>query len=120
MRCSSRSTSIPDSPLDAHDNLKVYAFGHSGLLPSRNRTTRTGTCTCTLKLSSYPWLKRSLILNSELGSLLVAAQDRGMLFDAQPALNALNTISMLPGLDLLEAGLFGEKQATSRTSRCGS
>jgi hypothetical protein len=39
-----------------------------------------------VELSSYPWLKRSLILNSELGSLL-----GDMLFEAQPALNAVNT-----------------------------
>ncbi|KQK14076.1 hypothetical protein BRADI_1g14200v3 [Brachypodium distachyon] len=60
------------------------------------------------ELSSHPWFKRSLSLDSQLGSLLGGAPERDLLFQAPPALNAFDIISMSPGLDL--SGLFGENR----------
>jgi serine/threonine protein kinase len=62
------------------------------------------------ELSSHPWFKRSLSLDSQLGSLLGGAPERDLLFQAPPALNAFDIISMSPGLDL--SGLFGENRLT--------
>ncbi|KAM0853693.1 hypothetical protein ACQ4PT_050920 [Festuca glaucescens] len=60
------------------------------------------------ELSSHPWFKRSLSLDSQLGSLLGGAPERDLLFQAPPTLNAFDIISMSPGLDL--SGLFGENR----------
>ncbi|KAF0922248.1 hypothetical protein E2562_029136 [Oryza meyeriana var. granulata] len=60
------------------------------------------------ELASHPWFKRSLSLDSQLGSLLGGEPERELAFQAPPALNAFDIISMSPGLDL--SGLFGESK----------
>ncbi|KAL6637256.1 hypothetical protein ACP70R_024828 [Stipagrostis hirtigluma subsp. patula] len=63
------------------------------------------------ELASHPWFKRSLSVDSQLGGLLGGQPERELAFQAPPALNAFDIISMSPGLDL--SGMFGE----SRRSR---
>ncbi|KAL5206803.1 hypothetical protein ABZP36_035012 [Zizania latifolia] len=56
-------------------------------------------------LTTHPWFKRSLSVDSQLDGLLNGQPERAVAFQA-PALNAFDIISMSPGLDL--SGLFGE------------
>jgi len=60
------------------------------------------------ELASHPWFKRSLSVDSQLGGLLGGQAERELAFQAPPALNAFDIISMSPGLDL--SGLFGESR----------
>ena len=62
------------------------------------------------ELASHPWFKRSLSVDSQLGGLLGGQAERELAFQAPPALNAFDIISMSPGLDL--SGLFGESRRT--------
>lgn len=75
-----------------------------GRLLDPNPTTRLAVA----ELASHPWFKRSLSLDSQLGSLLGGQPERELAFQAAPALNAFDIISMSPGLDL--SGLFGDSK----------
>ncbi|KAG8062802.1 hypothetical protein GUJ93_ZPchr0003g17526 [Zizania palustris] len=75
-----------------------------GRLLDPNPATRLAVA----ELASHPWFKRSLSLDSQIGSLLGGEPERELAFQSPPALNAFDIISMSPGLDL--SGLFGESK----------
>ncbi|PWZ30440.1 CBL-interacting protein kinase 4 [Zea mays] len=62
-------------------------------------------------LTTHPWFKRSLSLDSQLGGLLNGQQERALAFLA-PAMNAFDIISMSSGLDL--SGLFDQRNRQRR------
>ena len=72
-----------------------------------NPATRVALAT----LTTQPWFKRSLSLDSQLGGLLNGQQERALAFQA-PAMNAFDIISMSSGLDL--SGLFDQRNREIR------
>jgi serine/threonine protein kinase len=60
------------------------------------------------EIASHPWFKRSLSVDSQLGGLLGGQAECELAFQAPPALNAFDIISMFAGLDL--SGLFRESR----------
>jgi hypothetical protein len=72
--------------------------------PARLLDPNPETRLAVVELASHPWFKRSLTVDSQLGGLLGGQAECELAFQAPPALNAFNIISMFPGLDL--SGLF--------------